>query len=447
MGEPASTGGHSARVFFMTLGCPKNEVDTDRMRALVDGSIHEISGDFDTADVVVLNTCGFIEDAVSESVDNALDLIRWRDAAPDRRLVVAGCMVSRYGDDLAAELPEPDAFLSVAEEERIVPVLDRLFSAGPVARPGPAHEPRRPVLRTRGRHSAYLQVSDGCFRDCSFCTIPSIRGPYRSRPLEALVEEARYLVAGGARELVMIGQDITAWGRDIEGGQRLSELVHALSAIDDLRWLRLMYVQPDGIGDDLLEAMAAHDTVVEYLDMPLQHVSKPLLRRMNRSGSVEEFSDLITRVRHALPGIAIRTTFIAGFPGEAESDLDELLTFIGSARLDYVGVFPYSPEEGTSAASLDSPIDPEERLVRAQRLRDAADAVSRELLESRLGSVESVMSDGVDEEGAPVGRLRVQAPEVDGLVYLDRHVEAGTICDTRLVDSLGYDLEGEVVTC
>jgi ribosomal protein S12 methylthiotransferase len=439
----AGKAGEPASVYFLTLGCPKNEVDTDRMVARIARSPHAVVADPEQADTVVLNTCGFMEDAVSESIDNALDLAAWRDSAPGRRLLVVGCMVSRYGTDLETELSEADAFLSVADEHRIADILDEMTGVEVIAESAAELS----ALRTVGGHSAYVQVADGCFRDCSFCTIPAIRGPYRSRPVDDLVDETRLLVEGGAREIVLIGQDITAWGRELGDGRALPDLVRDVAALEGVEWLRLMYVQPDGISDRLLEVMAESPNVVEYLDLPLQHSSASVLRAMHRSGSAEAFLSLLDRIRAAVPDIALRTTLIAGFPGETPDDHEQLVEFVHDAKFDYAGVFPYSPEEGTPAATLPGLPDAEERLARAQRVRDAADEVSLARLARHVGRTSQVMVDGVDEDGVAVGRLRVQAPEVDGLVFLDRNVEPGTICDARITSTLGYDLEGEVTGC
>jgi ribosomal protein S12 methylthiotransferase len=254
------------------------------------------------------------------------------------------------------------------------------------------------------------------------------------------------LVEGGTREIVLIGQDISSWGRGLDDERALADLAQEVARLENLEWLRLMYVQPDGISDRLLEVMAAEPTIVEYLDMPLQHVSPRILRAMNRSGSAESFLQKLREIRQSVPGIALRTTFIAGFPGETEEDVQELLAFIDEARFEYAGVFPYSPEEGTPAASLPGLPDVDERLARAQAVRDAADALSLSALAARVGTTVQTMVDGLDEEGTAVGRLRVQAPEVDGLVFLDKPLTPGTVCDVRIADSLGYDLEGTIVT-
>jgi ribosomal protein S12 methylthiotransferase len=425
-------------IAFLTLGCPKNEVDSDRMRASVLASEYRLAEDLDDADVVVLNTCGFITDAVEESVSTALDLAHWRDEREGRRLVVAGCMVSRYGDDLAAAMPEADAFVSVADESALLCVLERVTGASPgAAVPG--------ASRTGGGVSEYLQVSDGCFRSCAYCTIPLIRGPYRSRPLEDLTAEASLLLSAGARELVLIGQDTSSWGRDLAGSGDITDVVHAIASLKDLAWLRLMYVQPDTITARLIEAMATLEPVRHYLDMPLQHASAQVLRAMHRGGSAETFLELIGSLRDAMPDIVLRSTFIAGYPGETEDDLDMLLDFIAEAGLDYAGVFPYSPEEGTAAAHLPGQISDDERFERANRVREAADTVSFARAASLVGRTLDVLSEGPDCEGIAVGRWSGQAPEVDGYVMLDRAVEAGRIVPVRIGDAYGYDLEGEVL--
>ena len=434
-----------ARVAFVTLGCPKNEVDSDRMMAAIEASQFELVSDLDEADVVVLNTCGFIRDAVEEGVDAAMELAQWRDSHPERKLVVAGCMVSRYGTDLEDSLTEADAFLPVSDEAGVVGLISELVGVSSVtgsastARIGRAG--RMPAIGP----SAYLQISDGCFRECAYCTIPSIRGPYCSRPLPELLQEARYLIETGARELVLIGQDTSAWGRDLPGAETLADVVTAIARLDGLGWLRVMYVQPDGVTDELLQAMASEPTVCRYLDIPLQHASVSVLRRMRRSGSAEQFLAMIERIRSHMPDVALRTTLIAGFPGETRADVNELVTFIESARFDYVGVFPYSPEGGTEAAIMPGLPQKRTRIARAQRLRDAADVIGVQRAAERIGAEFEVMSEGVDEEGAPVGRWRGQAPDVDGIVLLDRAVEPGTLVGVRITDTLGYDLEAEVL--
>lgn len=424
---------------FITLGCPKNEVDTEKMRAILSGAGFALAADLDEADVTILNTCGFIQDAVEESIAEILDLVDWRDAREGRRLVVAGCLVSRFEDDLVTELGEVDAFLPVANEAGIASLLGSL-TATPVV-----EQPLAPTRIDSGP-SAYLQISDGCHRACAYCTIPSIRGPYRSRALEDIVAEAELLASLGAREVVLIGQDISAYGRDSTDPRGLPDVIRAVAAVPHIHWIRLMYVQPDGVTPELLETMAGEPKVCNYLDIPLQHASASVLRSMRRSGSGPEFLDLLARIRKALPGVAVRTTVIAGFPGETDADLAELIEFVTAAGFDYVGVFPYSPEEGTEAATMTGQVSPDARLIRAQMVRDAADAVGEERNAGHVGETLEVLAEGLDADGVPVGRWRGQAPDVDGIVSLDRAVNAGTFVHVRIVDALGYDLEGTVLS-
>ncbi|MBE0416296.1 MAG: 30S ribosomal protein S12 methylthiotransferase RimO [Coriobacteriia bacterium] len=424
-------------IAFLTLGCPKNEVDSDRMRASVLASDYRLVDDLDDADVVVLNTCGFITDAVEESVGVALDLAEWRDRRPGRRLVVAGCMVSRYQDDLAAAMPEVDAFVPVADEPALLGLLERLTGTSPGT--------EQPRFRTGGGVSEYLQVSDGCFRSCAYCTIPLIRGPYRSRSIEELTAEASLLLSAGTKELVLIGQDTSSWGRDLEAAGDITGVVRVIASLEDLAWLRLMYVQPDTITPRLVQTMATLEPVRHYLDMPLQHASARLLHSMHRTGSAEAFLELTTGLREAMPDIVLRSTFIAGYPGETEEDLDELLDFIATAGLDYVGVFPYSPEEGTTAACLSGQISDAERFERANRVREAADEVSIARAARLVGETLDVLSEGEDSDGISIGRWSGQAPEVDGYVMLDRPVAAGSIVPVRIETAYGYDLEGQVI--
>ena len=425
-------------VAFITLGCPKNEVDTDRMRASVAASRYALAENAEDADVVVVNTCSFIQDATEESVNTVLDIAaQWLPGRDGRHIIVAGCMPARYGEDLADAMPEVSAFVPVAEEGALLDVLARI--TGVV---GSSFDTATPT-RTAGGPSAYLRISDGCHRACAYCTIPSIRGAYVSTGLEAIVAEARELVALGAREIVLIGQDITAYGRDLPGSETLADVVRAVAAVPGVDWLRLMYVQPDGVTDDLLAAIAECPAVCHYLDIPLQHAARSVLRDMRRSGDSASFLEMIARVRAALPDVALRTTLIAGFPGETTADVRELRAFLRAARFDYAGVFVYSPEAGTPAAKLPGQVPLRTRRARAQRLRDLADEIGFERAAERVDGIVDVLVEGVDEDdGVTIGRWRGQAPEIDGIVLLDRG-EAGQIVSAKIVDSLGYDLEGE----
>jgi len=427
-------------IAFITLGCPKNEVDTDRMRAAVLGSSYSLAEDIDDADIVVVNTCSFIQDATEESLATVLEVAgQWMPEREGRHVVVAGCMPSRYGAELAEELPEVAAFVPVGDEAGLLAIVESLTGVS-----SQANAAGSAPSRTLEGFSAYLQISDGCHRDCAYCTIPSIRGPYVSRSLDDIVAEAVELVALGAREIVLIGQDTSAYGRDLHSGDTLADVVNAVAKVTGLQWLRLMYVQPDGVTDELLRAIADNANVCRYLDMPLQHAAKPVLRGMKRSGDAQSFLSLISRIREVLPNVVLRTTVIAGFPGETTAHVNELLRFLEAARFDYVGVFVYSPEPGTAAGEMAAQVPLRTRRARAQRVRDLADEIGFEQASARVDTVLQVLVEGVDpDDGVVVGRWRGQAPEIDGLVLLDGGTP-GDLISVRLVDSLGYDLEGEV---
>jgi len=426
-------------IAFITLGCPKNEVDTDRMRAAVLSSAYTLAEDIDDADVVVVNTCSFIQDATEESLATVLEVAgQWLPEREGRHVVVAGCMPSRYGDELSVELPEVAAFVPVGDEAGLLGIVERLTGVPSGAGAEDA------VSRTLEGFSAYVQISDGCHRDCAYCTIPAIRGPYVSRPLADIVAETNELVALGAREVVLIGQDISAYGRDLDSSDTLADVVNAVAAVPGLPWVRLMYVQPDGVTDELLQAIAGNPNVCHYLDIPLQHAAKSVLRRMKRSGDAESFLTMLERIRSVVPDVVLRTTLIAGFPGETTADVNELLRFLDAAHFDYVGVFVYSPESGTTAAEMPDQVPLRTRRARAQRLRDRADEIGFERAAARVDATVEVLVEGVDpDDGVVVGRWRGQAPEIDGLVLLDGGTP-GEFVRVRIVDSLGYDLEGEV---
>ncbi|MCL2503072.1 MAG: 30S ribosomal protein S12 methylthiotransferase RimO [Coriobacteriia bacterium] len=495
-GEHVTALPGSPSIAFLTLGCPKNEVDTDRMRAAVLASAFAVAGSPEDADILVINTCAFIKEATEESICAVLEAAHdWVPAKEGRKLVVAGCMPSRYGDGLAESMPEVAAFVPVNQESELVAALERLVPRAPTcgsggssgsddkgmakaaaatskAAAGPEKAGRASrrgrdavATRTASGVSAYLQISDGCHRRCAFCTIPTIRGPYKSIPLDAIIAEAKQLVRLGAQEIVLIGQDTSSWGRDFggsaggtdgvgeagrgragsAGGAGLADVVDAVASVEGVRWLRLMYVQPDGVSDRLLEAMTRHENVCRYLDIPLQHVSGSVLRAMGRSGDAESFMTLIEKIRSALPGAVLRTTLIAGFPGESRSDARELEEFARRASFDYLGVFPFSPEEGTAAYGMPSQVPKRTRIARAQRLRDIGDRIGFERAASCVGKVLEVLVEGMDEgEGGWVGRHQGQAPDVDGIVLLAKGQRSG-LTSVRITDSLGYDLEGEAV--
>ncbi len=429
-------------VCFITLGCAKNEADTAAMERRAVAAGYRLEDDPERADAIVVNTCSFIQSATEESIEAVLDAAGLpRVASGGTRLVVAGCMPARYGDELAAELPEAAAFVPCSREDDIVAVLDGLFGVERAV--GEISADEGAAARPAGTFG-YVKISDGCDRWCSYCAIPLIRGRYHSFPFEQVRADVARLVDAGVREVDLIAQDTGRWGADFDEPRDLAWLVDALACEFPDTWLRVMYLQPEGVTDELLAVMGRHANVCSYLDIPLQHVCEPVLRAMNRRGSRASFEALVGRIRAALPDVTLRTTLIAGFPGEGDEQFEELLDFVAEGLFDYVGVFAYSREEGTAAFDLPGQVDEDEKAERAQRLRDAADAASAPLIAARVGRVAEVLVEGAEEDGQLFGRAQCQAPDVDGVTYLDAG-EPGQVVAARIVDTLLYEMEGEVL--
>ena len=431
-------------VSFVTLGCAKNEVDTAHMKRKLRGAGYVLTDDPSEADAVVVNTCSFIQSATEESIDTIFELLELPLLADgDAYLIVAGCMPARYGDALEEELSEARAFVPCSREDDIVDVLDALFeSKFDLA----IEDEFKPCLYDTPDFAseafAYVKISDGCDRNCAYCVIPSIRGAYRSFTFDSIRDEVRLRVSEGAREIVLIAQDTGRWGKDFEEKSSLALLLDALSQEFEGIWFRVLYLEPEGVTDDLLDVISRRGNVCSYLDIPLQHVSSKVLKRMNRRGCFEEFSNLFDRIVAKVPDITLRTTLIAGFPGETEDDFDELCEFVEDSPFSYIGVFAYSREEGTIAYDLDGQIDDEEKLYRAQTLRDIADASCSAKIAQRIGTKVRVLIEGCEEDGQVFGRTQSQAPEVDGVTYVD-HGEVGEIVEVTIVDTLMYEMEGE----
>lgn len=429
-------------VSFVTMGCAKNEVDSAHMSDRLLAAGYDVIDDPSCADVVIVNTCSFIQAATEESIDAILEVAGLDTVERgDTHIVVSGCMPARYADDLEAEFPEVSAFVPCAQEAGIVGIVDELLG---IERDAFGYN--GPVLAPSGASSvsAYVKISDGCDRFCSYCTIPFIRGRYHSFTEQEIAAEVDALVENGVREIVLIAQDTGRWGDDLEVPSTLAELISHLAERQPDTWFRVMYIQPEGVTDDLISAIANHDNICSYFDIPFQHCEQEILRAMNRSGNKDEFIALVDRIREAIPDATLRTTLIAGFPGETEDQFERLCDFVEEAGLDYVGVFPYSQEDGTRAARMEEQIDDDEKLARAQHVRDVADAVSGAVVASRVGSVLNVLVCGEEEDGQLFGRAQCQAPDVDGVTYVDEG-EVGQIVRVLVEDALLYEMEGSVV--
>lgn len=436
------------KILFITLGCAKNEVDTDRMRALLLAAGFAEADGVDDADAVIVNTCSFLASATEESVEATLELAEGRaEGVRSCPIIMCGCVPSRYGDDLPEQLPEVAAFVKADDEDGIVGVVADVLGisvAAPVLDAGA-------MLRTVQGASAFVKISEGCDRFCAFCAIPYIRGRYHSRPADEIVAEVSALMEQGVREVILIGQDTGIWGSDFEGDQTLAKLlVRVAEAVRPYSgWVRVLYLQPEGMTDELIAAIRDTPEVLPYIDIPIQHCSERVLKAMGRSGDPEQLHALFARLRDEIPGMVLRTTGMAGFPGETDEEADELYDFIEAEEFDYTSVFAYSQEEGTRAAAMPDQVDEDVKLERTQRLIDLVEELGFSATAKHVGERVKVIIDGVEEtdDGVElIGHTWFQAPDCDGAVHIQSGEAAvGDIVTVDLVDSFCYEMVGTIV--
>ncbi len=435
---------------FVSLGCPKNLVDSERMLGRLAQDGYTLTPDADGADVVVVNTCGFIEPARQESLGVIREMLELKRQGRVGAVVVAGCLAERKKDDLLREVPEVDHIVGVFGREEIAQVLDRtLYQRGrdeqrSLFRPAPVRALDDTArLRITPRHYAYLKISEGCDRLCTFCAIPSMRGKHVTKPIEQVVREARELAADGVRELIVVAQDTTYYGLDLYGRVRLAELLRELDGVDGIEWIRILYAYPIHFTDALIETLASARKVVPYLDLPLQHVNDRVLRRMQRRVDRAATEELLAKLRQSIPGLVLRTTFIVGFPGETDAEFEELHDFVRTARFERVGVFPYSLEPGTPAARLPDHLPEEVKAARRDRLMEAQQEVAFAWAREQVGKEIEAIVDGADPEvpGHVVARGHADAPDIDGQVRLKgKNLQAGDLVRARVTGADGYDL-------
>jgi len=453
------------KVGLISLGCPKNLVDSEVMLGLAQQDGYELTRDAREADVLIVNTCAFIDAAKQESIDTILEMAQHKTDGACRRLVVTGCLAERYRDELKREIPEIDAVLGTGEVPRIVGAINGdphvaplTFFTGAAPRPARAdadagarptyiYDVDTPRLLATPRHYAYVKIAEGCdYNKCAFCIIPTLRGAYRSRPAESIVQEARRLASQGVKELLLISQDTTFYGIDRQERGALARLLRELNAIDGLEWIRLLYLYPTTIDDAVLAAMAECEKVCKYIDLPLQHASDPVLKRMKRPGTRESYDRLLTRIRERVPGVALRTTFIVGFPGEQDADVDALCGFVRDHAFDHVGVFTYSHEEGTSAYALADDVPARTKSARRSRVMSLQKTLIQARQRQRVGERTRIVVDGPSSDHDLVlkGRLMTQAPDIDAVVYLTdcdpSSFRAGDFTDVEIVEARGYDV-------
>ena len=434
---------------FVSLGCPKNQVDAELMlsKLAADGQI-TITDDTMNADVIVINTCAFIEDAKKESIDSILEAADYKRDGTVKKIIVTGCLAERYKEEIRRELPEVDCVTGLGANAFIADTVKSVLADGAEDRfPGKELLPLNgDRLLSTPPYCAYLRVADGCSAACSYCAIPSIRGPYRSRPMEEIVAEAELLADRGVKELILIAQDTTRYGLDLYHGLKLPELLKALCRIDGIKWIRMLYCYPDAVTDELIDTMAKEPKLLHYIDIPLQHASPKVLKDMRRPGDAGSYLELIRKLREKMPDCVIRTTLIAGFPGETEEDFEALSAFVNEARFDRMGCFPYSREEGTPAAAMPGQIDDETKRDRVESLMLQQQDIHREKQRERLGQTVECVVEGYDAyTDSYYGRTWMDAPEIDsGVAFTaDADLTEGDFVKVRLFDVNEYDFLGE----
>lgn len=439
------------KILFISLGCDKNLVDSEVMLGMLTSKGYEITDDENEADVVVVNTCCFIGDAKEESIHNILEMAELRKAGDIKALIVTGCLAQRYKEEVQTEIPEVDAIIGTTAIDAIVETLEDVLA-------GQGHNHiedinRTPVydksrIVTTGGHYAYLKIAEGCDKRCSYCIIPKVRGNYRSIPMESLLAEARKLVEFGAKELILVAQETTLYGKDLYGEKSLPRLLHELCKIDGLYWIRILYCYPEEITDELIETIRTEEKVCHYLDIPIQHASDNILKRMGRRTNQAELRDMIARLRERIPDICLRTTLITGFPGETQEDHEELMAFVDEMEFDRLGVFTYSEEEDTPAAEFEDQIEEEIKKDRQAEIMELQQEIAFEKAENAVGRTALAMIEGrLPDENAYAARTYMDAPNVDGLVFVQtsRELMTGDFVKVKITGSYEYDLIGEIV--
>lgn len=444
------------KIGVVSLGCPKNLVDSETMLGLIHEENYEITNDPSEAEIIIVNTCGFIESAKEESIDTILQMAEYKKSGSCKYIIVTGCLSQRYAEELFSELPEADAIAGVEVYDEIGSIIKRVMNGERfimLERSKPdviytSKETFLPRILTTPSYTAYLKIAEGCDNCCSYCAIPKIRGPYRSKPMEQVLKEAKALADNGVKELIVVAQDTTRYGEDLPGGKLLlADLLKELNKIESLKWIRVMYCYPNNFTDELIETFASLDKVCKYVDLPLQHASNRLLASMNRYDTIEEVETLLAKLRKRIPGIVIRTTFIVGFPGETDADFEELKEFVEQQRFENAGVFAYSQEEGTVAGAMPNQIPDEIKQERYHELMALQAQISEEIHKDTEGQTLEVLVEGIEEDGSGLhyGRSYREAPDIDGLVFIENpgDIEPGCFIKVNILQGFTYESVGE----
>jgi ribosomal protein S12 methylthiotransferase len=442
------------KVGLISLGCPKNLVDSEVMMGLLSREGYELTPRADEAEILVVNTCSFIESAQKESIETILEMAEHKKFGAAKKLVVAGCLVERFRDQILEQVPEVDAVVGTGEVERIIEAVQGDLKVLPAQPPSFLYHDFTPRIVTTPKHQAYIKIAEGCDHPCTFCIIPQLRGNFRSRRFASVIREAENLAAAGAREITLIGQDTTSYGEDLGLRDGLAQLLEKLAQVEDLLWVRFLYAYPNRVTQKMLETIAVHPRLATYIDMPLQHASRNVLARMKRGSHGDAFLKLLDRMRATIPGVALRTSFIVGFPGETDSDFEELLQFVAAAELDWVGVFEFSDVDNAASFPLDGKVDSATITDRRNRLMALQKKISREKLRRLKARTETALVEGPSKDNPLVweARLESMAPDIDGKLYLTdielpsgEVASSGDVARVEITKSDAYDLIGRVV--
>lgn len=440
----------SIRVGMVSLGCTKNQVDAERMLYKIQAAGYEIVSDAALADITIVNTCGFIESAKHEAIETILEFAELKKEGKIKKIIITGCLAERYREEVAKEIPEADAVIGIGCNEDIIDVIDHILANEHVVRFGD----KTSLSLTGGRVQttlsffSYLKIAEGCSNRCTYCAIPGIRGPFRSVPMENILDEAQKLADIGVKELILIAQDTTRYGEDLYGKIMLPELLRKLCKIESLKWIRILYCYPERVTDELLDVMAAEEKIVKYMDIPIQHCDKDILKKMNRPGDEETLRKLIEKIREKVPGIILRTTLITGFPTETEEQFDRLADFVKDMRFDRLGCFAYSAEEDTPAANMNGQLEDEVKQHRADIIMEQQMIIADEKNQSYIGKTIEVVTEGFDRYGeCYFGRSAMDAPDIDGKIFFttgDKKLFPGLFVNVKINDTMDYDLIGEL---
>lgn len=438
------------KIGMVSLGCPKNQVDAEMMLANLIADGFELTNDETQADAIIVNTCGFIEDAKREAIDNILEVAQLKKSGKLKALIVTGCLAQRYKKEMQADLPEIDAIVTLGQNENIARIVrdainskEQLLFSSSVSDMALSGD----RILTTPQYMAYLKIAEGCDNCCTYCAIPKIRGRYRSRRLDDIIAEAENLVNSGVREITVVAQDTTRYGEDLYGKSMLPKLLKRLNEIDKLKWIRVLYTYPERISDELLDTVANCDKVLKYFDIPIQHASDGILKRMNRKSDNKGLYELIDKIRTKIPGVTLRTTMIVGFPGETDEDFTTLAQFVKSAKFDRLGCFMYSQEEGTLAAEMDDQIEPDIKERRYEVIMTEQSVISETLAQSKIGETFEVLVEGYDRlNKCYYGRTKADAPDIDGKTFFtsEKKLNDGEFVNVKITDTIEYDLVGEL---